>query len=205
MKAHKAIILGCLLLNSVASVSAELPGTPKPAEASASTTQESTSDRASALIMRALSLVGVKYKFGGRSPESGLDCSGFVGYVFRSTAGLALPHNAYAISMVGSKISTSELRPGDLVFFKTLSKTFSHVGIYLGENRFIHATSSKTGTVSVSDMSESYWAKRFNGARRIDSSSLSSATDPESTAAHSAQLSPLPISQGAFAQNPQLR
>ena len=179
MNVHKAILLSCLLFASGACIAGKLTDSAKLEETLPASAQENTSDRASELIMHALSLVGVKYKFGGRSPESGLDCSGFVSYVFRNTAGLALPHNAYAISLAGSKISPDKLKPGDLVFFKTLHKTFSHVGIYLGENRFVHATSSKTGNVMISDMSDSYWSKRFNGARRVDASNPSSEADPE--------------------------
>jgi cell wall-associated NlpC family hydrolase len=120
------------------------------------------------LALYALSLNGTAYKYGGRDPESGLDCSGFVGHVFREVTGVTLPHNAQAISQVGKKIGIEELKPGDLVFFNTLRRAFSHVGIYLGNNQFIHASSSRTGDVMVSNMSESYWAKRFNGARRLD-------------------------------------
>ena len=123
--------------------------------------------KATDLLMYSLSLVGVQYKYGGKSPETGLDCSGFVSHVFRHVASLALPHNAYAISLVGKKIAPHELRPGDLVFFNTLRKSFSHVGIYLGDNRFVHAASSSTGKVEISDMSDQYWQTRFNGARRL--------------------------------------
>jgi cell wall-associated NlpC family hydrolase len=120
------------------------------------------------LTLYALSLNGTAYKFGGRDPETGLDCSGFVGHVFSQAAGVKLPATASAISQVGKKIGVEELRPGDLVFFNTLRRAFSHVGIYLGNNQFIHASSSKTGDVMVSDMTESYWSKRFTGARRIE-------------------------------------
>lgn len=114
----------------------------------------------------ALSLVGVQYRFGGKSPETGLDCSGFVSHVFKEAAGMMLPHNARAISMFGQNIPLSELQPGDLVFYNTLRHAYSHVGIYLGDHRFIHAASAGGG-VEVSNMNESYWVKRFNGARRL--------------------------------------
>jgi len=127
----------------------------------------SVQSKATDLLMYSLSLVGVQYKYGGKSPETGLDCSGFVSHVFRHVASLALPHNAYAISLVGKKITPQELKPGDLVFFNTLRKSFSHVGIYLGENRFVHAASSSTGKVEISDMGDKYWQTRFNGARRL--------------------------------------
>ena len=121
------------------------------------------------LTLYALSLNGTHYKYGGRNPETGLDCSGFVGHVFQESAGIKLPASASAISKVGKKIGVEELKPGDLVFFNTLRRAFSHVGIYLGNNQFIHASSSKTGDVMISDMNERYWSRRFNGARRVDS------------------------------------
>jgi len=118
------------------------------------------------IMMNALSLTGIKYHYGGTSPETGFDCSGFVRYVFGEAASIALPHNARAISQVGKMISTEELQPGDLVFFNTMKSAFSHVGIYMGNNRFIHAPSSGGG-VHIVDMDSAYWAKRFDGARRI--------------------------------------
>lgn len=119
------------------------------------------------VLLSALSLSGTPYKFGGNSPETGFDCSGFVRYVFNQAASLTLPHGARAISQLGKSIPVDQLQPGDLVFFNTLKKAFSHVGIYVGEGRFIHAPSSGGG-VHIVSMNEAYWAKRFNGARRID-------------------------------------
>jgi len=124
-------------------------------------------ERAREVLVNALSLTGVRYKYGGKSPESGFDCSGFVRYVYQQTGNLSLPHSARAISQLGKTIPKSELEPGDLVFFNTLRSTFSHVGIYLGNNRFIHSPSSGGG-VRVEDMQNSYWEKRFNGAQRIE-------------------------------------
>ncbi len=123
-------------------------------------------DKTQDLLLYALSLNGTRYKYGGRDADSGFDCSGFVRYVYGQVAGLSLPGSAHAISKVGAQITKSELKPGDLVFFNTLRRAFSHVGIYLGDNRFIHASSSSTGDVMVSDLTERYWSKRFNGARR---------------------------------------
>jgi len=119
------------------------------------------------VLLSALSLSGTPYKFGGNSPETGFDCSGFVRYVFSQAANLTLPHGARAISQLGKSIPVDQLQPGDLVFFNTLKKAFSHVGIYLGEGRFIHAPSSGGG-VHIVNMNDAYWAKRFNGARRLD-------------------------------------
>lgn len=118
------------------------------------------------LVLRALSFVGVNYRRGGESPESGFDCSGLVRHVFRESLGLSLPRTSRDISRVGETIPRDELQPGDLVFFNTLRRGFSHVGIYLGEHRFVHAPATG-GEVRVEDMRQSYWTKRFNGARRI--------------------------------------
>lgn len=143
-----------------------------PASFEASGNQKSSwSGYAQEVIASALSLMGVKYTWGGKVPESGMDCSGFVRFVFQEATSLTLPHGARAISRMGSNVATHDLQPGDLVFFNTLKSSFSHVGIYIGENRFIH--SPRTGKeIEVTDMTESYWAKRFNGARRINPNEL---------------------------------
>jgi cell wall-associated NlpC family hydrolase len=125
------------------------------------------------LVLRALSLVGVTYRRGGESPDTGFDCSGLVRHVFRESLGLSLPRTSRDISRIGETVRRDELQPGDLVFFNTLRRGFSHVGIYLGEHRFVHAPASG-GEVRVEDMRQGYWTKRFNGARRIASAEASS-------------------------------
>ena len=127
---------------------------------------EQASNTAQEVLMSALALTGTPYKFGGTSPDTGFDCSGFVSYVFQQAANFTLPHGARAISQIGKNIPIDQLQPGDLVFFNTLKSAFSHVGIYIGDNRFVHAPSSG-GDVHVVDMKDEYWAKRFNGARRL--------------------------------------
>ncbi|AEI77646.1 lipoprotein Spr [Cupriavidus necator N-1] len=123
--------------------------------------------KAGDLVMNALGLIGVRYRFGGNSPESGLDCSGFVRYVFQDTFGFMLPRRSVEISRVGTTVAATDLRPGDLVFFNTMRQTFSHVGIYIGDNKFVHAPS--TGSkIRVDDMRAAYWVTRYNGARRIE-------------------------------------
>ena len=117
-------------------------------------------------VTRALELVGIRYRRGGTSPETGFDCSGFVGHVFREGVGLILPRTSREISRSGEIIKKNELQPGDLVFFNTMRHAFSHVGIYLGDNHFVHAPASG-GEVRVEDMATGYWGKRFNGARRL--------------------------------------
>ncbi|MBI4986501.1 MAG: C40 family peptidase [Rhodocyclales bacterium] len=144
------------------------PPTPEPARfvdrvvdqaaASVSTVQST--------LGKALDLIGIRYRRGGTSPDTGFDCSGFVGHVFKEGFGLYLPHNARQISKTGAVVDKGELQPGDLVFFNTMRRAFSHVGIYLGDNKFVHAPRSG-GSVRVEDMSDSYWRKRFNGARRV--------------------------------------
>ena len=118
------------------------------------------------LLIRAISLIGVKYKFGGSSAQSGFDCSGFVSHVFESSLAIELPRSSYAMGRLGTKVENDDLRPGDLVFYNTLHRAFSHVGIYVGEGRFVHAP-SRGKSVEIVDMSDRYWKRRFNGARRM--------------------------------------
>lgn len=118
------------------------------------------------LLLRAIGLVGVRYQFGGHSPDTGFDCSGLVHYLFREVLGLALPRRTQEMSRVGSEVDRHELHPGDLVFFDTLREPFSHVGIYLGDHRFIHAPSTG-GRVEIVAITDRYWHRRYNGARRI--------------------------------------
>ncbi|GAA5158506.1 C40 family peptidase [Viridibacterium curvum] len=112
-------------------------------------------------------LLGVKYRLGGNSPEDGgIDCSGLVRKVFGDALGMNLPRTAAEMAKVGDRINKEELKPGDLVFFNTMRRAFSHVGIYLGEDKFLHSP-SKGGVVRVERMDNSYWTKRFNGGRRL--------------------------------------
>jgi cell wall-associated NlpC family hydrolase len=114
----------------------------------------------------ALSLVGIDYRYGGETPDRGLDCSGLIRYVFQQVTGVTLPRTAKELSRMGKDIRTAELEPGDLVFFNTRRFAFSHVGIYLGNDRFIHAP-SRGGEVGVASLDNAYWQKRYNGARRL--------------------------------------
>lgn len=121
---------------------------------------------ASQLANQALGYLGIRYRFGGSSPETGFDCSGLVLNVFRNAIGLDLPRTAAEMARVGDRISRQELKPGDLVFFNTMRRAFSHVGIYLGDNRFVHAPATG-GKVRIEKLSARYWTDRFNGARRL--------------------------------------
>lgn len=133
--------------------------------------QVSFVDRATAtaqdVIDQAMDLLGIRYRRGGSSPEAGFDCSGFVNHVFREGLGLMLPRSSREMSQSGEIVSRDELRPGDLVFFNTMRKAFSHVGIYLGDNQFVHAPRSGA-RVRIEDLRDGYWMKRFNGARRVN-------------------------------------
>jgi cell wall-associated NlpC family hydrolase len=123
-------------------------------------------DNTSGLVVTAMGFLGVPYKRGGNSAETGFDCSGFVRAIYEQTVGLLLPRRADQQAAATQAIDKKELQPGDLVFFNTMRRKFSHVGIYVGDNKFIHAPRSGA-EVRVEDMGVSYWARRFNGARRV--------------------------------------
>lgn len=138
-----------------------------PAAAPSSSFVDKFRDSASGMVVSAMNFLGVRYRRGGTNAEEGFDCSGFTRYVFEHSLGLILPRRAdeQAAAPGLVKIKRDDLQPGDLVFFNTLRRTFSHVGIYIGEDKFIHAPRSGSN-VRVEDMSTKYWAKRFTGARR---------------------------------------
>jgi cell wall-associated NlpC family hydrolase len=140
---------------------------PAPAHAPASNFVQQMRDSASDLVMTAMNFLGVPYRRGGSSAEQGFDCSGFTRYVFEHSVGLVLPRRSHEQATQAGllPIKRDELKPGDLVFFNTMRRAFSHVGIYVGDGRFIHAPASG-GEVRVEDMRLAYWQRRFNGARR---------------------------------------
>lgn len=157
------VLLAALLTGWPAAAMEGMPEAPVPA---VSKFKEFT-NRASEVALQSMSMLGIRYKMGGNSPETGLDCSGLVRHVFQQAWGTVLPRTAEEISRVGEQVDRQELRPGDLVFFNTLRRTFSHVGIYLGDNKFIHSPSAG-GQVRIESMDLAYWKNRFNGARRIN-------------------------------------
>lgn len=118
------------------------------------------------LMFRALDMVGTKYKFGGSSRETGFDCSGFVRHLFDVVLQTPLPRTSYEMSRLGDKVMLADLEVGDLVFYNTLKRAYSHVGMYIGDGRFIHSP-SRGRSVEIVDMKDRYWATRFNGARRL--------------------------------------
>lgn len=123
-------------------------------------------DRTSVLISTAMGFIGVPYRRGGSSAETGFDCSGLVRTIYEQAKGLVLPRRANEQAAATETIEKKDLQPGDLVFFNTMRRAFSHVGIYLGDGKFIHAPRSGA-KVRVEDMTASYWQRRFNGARRV--------------------------------------
>ncbi|TEA71506.1 NlpC/P60 family protein [Pollutimonas harenae] len=120
----------------------------------------------SALASTALSVLGIKYRYGGETPDTGFDCSGLVTYAAEKSLGLKLPRQSAQMARLGTSVKRNELKKGDLVFFNTRGRRFSHVGIYLGDRKFVHAP--RTGSVvRIESMDIAYWKKRYNGARRL--------------------------------------
>lgn len=154
--------------------------------------RERISTTTSELVVTAMGFLGVPYRRGGNSAETGFDCSGFVRAIYEQTVGLLLPRRAEQQAAATQPIERHDLQPGDLVFFNTMRRTFSHVGIYVGDGKFIH--SPKPGAqVRVENMNANYWSRRFDGARRVV------ASDPQPVAAIPAQLT---APQPAAAQQP---
>jgi cell wall-associated NlpC family hydrolase len=120
---------------------------------------------AAELVVRSLSLVDTPYRYGGRTP-AGFDCSGFVGYVFAESGGGSLPRRTEEMWRIGERVGRSELAVGDLVFFNTLGRRFSHVGIYIGDGVFVHAP-ARGGRVRAERLTDTYWEAHYNGARRM--------------------------------------
>ncbi len=131
--------------------------------------RHSVGNKASELVVTAMGFLGVPYKFGGTTAETGFDCSGFVQAMYQKTVGLILPRQAEQQAAATEKIDRADLQPGDLVFFNTMRRAFSHVGIYIGDGKFIHSPRSGFD-VRVEDMGLSYWRQRFDGARRVETS-----------------------------------
>lgn len=151
--------LGCALAITA-------PGGEVSAQTSMARTMAHAADASAEVVLRALSLLGVPYRYGGNTPNTGLDCSGLVKLVFQETVGLALPRRSDDMSRFGQSVGWTDLQPGDLVFFNTMRFSFSHVGIYIGDGQFVHAPSSGS-VVRVEALNKDYWVRRFDGARRL--------------------------------------
>jgi cell wall-associated NlpC family hydrolase len=150
-------------------------------------------DTASDLVLSAMNFLGVPYRRGGGSADDGFDCSGFTRHVFEMSLGLVLPRRAEQQAKDASlaSVARDELKPGDLVFFNTMKRTFSHVGIYIGDGKFIHSPRSGS-EVRIEDMREAYWAKRYNGARRADQATAAPPALPAKPGASAPGTSPRP-------------
>lgn len=139
--------------------------------------RHNVSQTASDLVINAMALLGVPYKWGGNSTETGFDCSGFVVSVYQQSIGLLLPRKAEQQAAATQQIDQTDLQPGDLVFFNTMRRAFSHVGIYVGNGKFIHAPRAGS-EVRLESMGSSYWLQRFDGARRVATGPSGSAPQP---------------------------
>jgi cell wall-associated NlpC family hydrolase len=139
--------------------------------------KSSMSEKTNDMLGKAMTLLGVPYKRGGNTAETGFDCSGFVRHIYETSVGRLLPRRADEQAKATEKIDRNDLSPGDLVFFNTMRRTFSHVGIYIGDGKFIHAPSTGK-SVRVDDLRAAYWTKRFTGARRVQETQLPEKTTP---------------------------
>ena len=180
-----------------------LPGGARwPQAASESAFVRQVRDTASEMVLTAMNFLGVPYRRGGSSTEAGFDCSGFTRYVFEMSLGLVLPRRAAEQASAPGlfAIKREELKPGDLVFFNTLKHAFSHVGIYIGEGRFIHSPRSGS-EVRLEDMRLAYWTQRYNGARRAEPAQATSVVPASAREAAPAPLT-LPVAKGAEPKTP---
>jgi len=162
-----------LLLAACASTPAKPSGQvagkpPKPVASRppAAPTHIEASDAGREIVMYALGLIDVGYVFGGKNPEAGLDCSGMVSFIYRNAVGLDVRGSAADIARKGRPIARGDLQAGDLVFFNTMNRPFSHVGIYIGDDKFIHAPSTN-GRVRMESMKTKYFATRYEAARSL--------------------------------------
>jgi cell wall-associated NlpC family hydrolase len=152
----RALLIALALGLAPLASDAQAPDAPAPATLSAGPD----------VVMAALAHLGVPYRYGGNTPATGFDCSGLVRHVFLDTAAVELPRSAHEMARQGVPVAPGELQPGDLVFFNTRGRPHSHVGIYMGDGRFVHAP-ARRGHVKIESMEASYWQRRFNGARRV--------------------------------------
>lgn len=162
MKSLSALILACCLAAPAAPAFADDQGL----AANLTSRVGHLVGRAHELVFNAMAYMGIPYRWGGARPETGFDCSGFVQYVVQQAAGLVLPRSSFDQIRQGTAVAIEDLQAGDLVFFNTMRATASHVGIYIGDNRFIHAP-RRGKTVEIVEFTNSYWQDRFDGARRL--------------------------------------
>lgn len=168
---HYAAALAALLLAACASAPRPEPvgpaSQPVPLRSPSTSAPKPLDLRADDVLMQAVGLIGTRYRFGGTTPEQGFDCSGFTSYVFRESLGLELPRTAAdQFADAGSPVERTALRAGDLVFFQQGRRRIDHVGIYVGEGRFIHSP-SRGGRVRIDALASPHWTRTFRGARRL--------------------------------------
>ena len=159
-------LICCLVLGAAAGLSGCGNRAVKPAS-SASYPARAQHANPNDILFRAIGLVGTPYRYGGNTPRGGFDCSGFVDFVFRNVAGIDLPRTAQEISRINApQVSRKQLESGDLVFFHTDGRRVSHVGIYVGRGRFVHAP-NEGGTVRLDYLDAPYWNDHYSGAKRV--------------------------------------
>ncbi|MDC7707388.1 C40 family peptidase [Vogesella indigofera] len=160
-------LLLLVLLAGCASAPSKTAVKPKPRPPAASNLSALKADGVSReILLYTLSLLDVDYQFGGSNPEAGLDCSGMVAYIYQHAAGIKLPHNAAQIAALARPIGNHQLQVGDLVFFNTMNRPFSHMGLYIGDGKFVHAPRSNS-VIRVDRLDNRYFASRFEGARTL--------------------------------------
>ncbi len=158
-------LAGCAMLPSMTQAPAPVAGQRATAhEFRRAAAAPAVTEKAQDVVLFALGLVETGYRFGGKNPDAGLDCSGMVSYVFDKAAGIRLPGSAADIARRGRPVEPALLKPGDLVFFNTRNKSYSHVGIYIGDDRFVHAPNSQ-GKVRAESLKSGWFAARFEEAR----------------------------------------
>lgn len=167
---HYAVVLLALLLAACASapkVEVADASEPLPLDSATTSAPKLLDLRADDVLMQAMGLIGTRYRFGGTTPQQGFDCSGFTSYVFRESLGVQLPRTAAdQFARAGVAIERDELTPGDLVFFKQNRRRVDHVGIYVGEGRFVHSP-SRGGRVRIDALASPHWTRSYTGARRL--------------------------------------
>ncbi|AOX99277.1 C40 family peptidase [Jeongeupia sp. USM3] len=163
-KSLRLVLVSSLLVLAACSTTPSKPVKPYPVDRSLAHIQAQGDGRE--VVMYSLGLLGVGYQFGGNNPEAGLDCSGMVRFIYKNALDVDLPRTAADIAARTRPVAESQLQAGDLVFFNTQGRPYSHVGIYLGDGKFVHAPSSK-GQIRVESMALPYFASRFEGGRTV--------------------------------------
>ena len=161
-----AVSLASFLAACSATTAYEIPTSSQPTLSTNSLSNLETEVASREILIYTLGLLGLNYKFGGRNPEAGLDCSGMVGYIYQNAIGVTLPRTAAEIARLARPIPDSRIRVGDLVFFNTMNRPFSHIGIFIGAGKFVHAPHTHS-VIRVAQLDNTYFAARYQGARTL--------------------------------------